>query len=305
MNIDNLEIEWHSLDLRYENMRKHPQGAKSRLLLSISQNGLIIPVVVIPKGEHRWILIDGYLRVQVFRELNRDAIKATVWNLAEDEALIRYYTVSKNRSWDALEEASLLQELMARYDYTQEDLSRRLGKSKSWVSYRLQLINYLPHFVQEAIYQDRISSWTANRVIVPFARANQSHAKKLVDYLSHANQPSRDIQKFYEHYMQSNQAVRQNMAEMPEAFFKTLSGPKLQSKEQLWKLKLKKITEELITLQEIFTEIFYLGECQADSLLQPFYQMCCSVDCLTKSIEEFTNDRTRNKKASGIAISGG
>ena len=302
---DNLEIEWQSLDLRYENMRKHPAGAKSRLLVSISQRGLIIPVVVIPNGKC-WILIDGYLRVQAVKDLNQDSIKAMIWDLAEDEALLRYYAVSKNRPWDALEEASLLQELMGRYDYSQEDLARKLGKSKSWVSYRLQLIKHLPNFVQEAIYQDRISSWTANRVLVPFARANQSDAKKLVDYLGHANQSSRDIQKFYEHYMQCNQEVRKNMVEMPEVFFNTLSAPKCQlSKEQLWKVKLKKITEELTTLQGIFSEIFYRGECQVDSLLRPFNQMRCNVDCLTKSIEEFNNDRTRTKKASGKAVASG
>jgi ParB family chromosome partitioning protein len=303
---DNFEIEWHCLDLRYKHLRKHTRGAKSRLVLSICQNGLLVPVVVIPKEPKLWILIDGYLRVQACRELNWDAIQAMVWDLAEDEALIRFYSVNKNRPWDALEEASLLQELMARYDYSQEDLARKLGKSKSWVSYRIQLINQLPSFVQEAIYQDQVSTWTASRVIVPFARANQSHAKKLVDYLRNTNQSSRDIKKFYEHYMQSNQVVRQNMVEMPETFFKSLNVSKLQlSKEQLWKVKLKDITKELISLQGIFTEIFYRGECQADSLLQPFYRMRCSVDCLNKSIEEFTNDKTRNKRASEITTSSG
>jgi len=296
---DNFEIEWHLLDLRYENLRKHTRSAKSRLLISIHQNGLIVPVIVVPKETNQWVLIDGYLRAQVIKDLNRDSVKATAWDLTEDEALIRFYSCNKTRPWDALEEAALLQELMTRHNYSQADLAHKLGKSKSWISYRLQLLEHLPAFAQEAVYKDNISTWTASRIIIPFTRANEEHAKKFVDYLGDVNQSSRNIQKFYEHYMQANKKVRQNMVNMPEAFFKSLTASKSEiSKEQLWKIKLKNITKELKILQAIFTEIFYRGECQTADLIKPFDQMRCSVDCLSKSIEDFINDKTRDKRSS-------
>jgi len=125
------------------------------------------------------------------------------------------------------------------------------------------------------------------------------HAKKFVDYLNDVNQSSRNIQKFYEHYSQANKDVRQNMADMPEAFFKSLTASKFDiSKEKLWKIKLEKITKELITIQKIFTEIFYRDECQVANLVEPFNKMRCSVDCLSKLIEDFIHDKTGDKKAS-------
>ena len=67
-------------------------------------------------------------------------------------------------------------------EYSKANIAKSLGKSEAWICRRLQLITQLPCFVKEAIYQGTVSSWTANRILIPLARANCEHAKLFIRY---------------------------------------------------------------------------------------------------------------------------
>ena len=55
---------------------------------------------------------------------------------------------------------------------SQHDLARRCGRDVSWVNRRLQLPSGLPDAALSAVRDGKLSSWAANRVVVPLARAN-------------------------------------------------------------------------------------------------------------------------------------
>jgi hypothetical protein len=78
----------------------------------------------------------------------------------------------------------------------------------------------LPAFVEQALRQGVVSTWTAQRIILPFARANSEGAKKLLEYLKLKTHASRDIQAYYTHYLSSNRHTRQKMQDEPPHFFK-------------------------------------------------------------------------------------
>jgi ParB family transcriptional regulator, chromosome partitioning protein len=160
-------LEWHQLDLRYADIRIHTQKAINRLVGSIQSHGLLNPIVVVPldgtEASKRWVVIDGHLRVAALQALRHDSIEAVVSYQTMKEALVDLYRQSAFRVWEAYEEAQLVQTLIGEHQCSQTEVSQQLGKSKSWVSYRLQLLQDLPAFVEQALRQGVVSTWTAQQ----------------------------------------------------------------------------------------------------------------------------------------------
>ncbi len=302
-----LELEWHQLELRYQSLRTHSVADMRRVMLSIHTYGLLAPIIVIASGVVNcpWIVIDGYLRAAALKELGRDKVTATIWDAAIPEALLQTYQYNESRPWKQLEEAHLLQELMTLHEYTHAQLANRLGKSESWINYRLQLLHDLPDFMQEAIQQGRLSHWVGTRVLIPFARANLGHSKQFVDYLSVKNHSSRDIVAFYEHYMRSSRPVRAEIAAKPSAFFKAheltrLEATKTSDKlapEYVWESKLTQVITCVQTLKSIFPAVFYpqQNDNQRRDLLKPFNQLLSDLDSLNKTIRSRVHAQSTDK----------
>lgn len=293
-------LEWHELDLRYADIRIHAQTAISRLVRSIQSHGLLIPILVVPLGNtesgKRWVVIDGYLRIAALQTLRHDSIGVIVSDHTMKEALIDLYHQNTSRVWEAYEEAKLVQTLISEHQLSQTEVAQQLGKSKSWVSYRLQLLQELPEFIEQAIRQGALSTWTTQRIILPFARANSEGAKKLVKYLEIKSHASRDIQAYYTHYLSSNRQTRKNMLDEPQHFFKayafqmksdTVPCDKL-APEEAWESILMLCLSKLKRLETILPAVFYPNQAPSECsmLSEPFLALLKQVHQLQKSIEE-------------------
>ena len=302
-----LELEWHLLEFRYQSLRIHTKAATRRFMQSIDEHGLLTPITVIASGLSTtpWIVIDGYLRIAAVKALGHDLIAATKWDIELPEALLQAYCYNASRPWIPLEEANLIQELIALHDYTQDQLAKRLGKSASWICRRLQLLHDLPDFVQEAIYKNTVSTWSASRVLIPLARANPTHAKQFVDYLSSKKHSSRDIQSFYEHYLRANRAVRTQIAANPSLFFKPQQLTKLESQgqydklapEYLWGSKITQMNACLKVLKSIAPAVFYPQQDPREKgdFLNSLTQLLSKIESLQHALWRSTNASTPNK----------
>jgi ParB-like chromosome segregation protein Spo0J len=82
-----VQLELHQLSLRYERLRKRSPREERGLLVSLSEIGQQLPVVVIEEAPS-FILIDGYKRVRALKRLALDTVRATSWQVAEAEALL-------------------------------------------------------------------------------------------------------------------------------------------------------------------------------------------------------------------------
>ena len=289
-----IELEWHQLELRYADIRIHTDAAIRRLMVSIHTHGLLTPIVVAQtdktKPQQPWVVIDGYLRVAALKALHHDCIPVLSSSCGLVDALIASYQQNVSRVWGAFEEAQLIQTLITAYALPQAEIAQRLGKSKAWVTHRLQLLHDLPDFVQTAIRQGVLSTWTAHRLILPFARANSEHAKKLVDYLGIHAHPSRDVQAYYHHYLRSNRRVRQQMADYPQHFFKARyfgTAPLARSLNQLppesvWEGTLDRCMSHLQTLDTLLPAVFYPLQKQDEQaiLMEPFMALMNQVNQL-------------------------
>jgi len=294
--IKSIELEWHQLDLRYSCLRIHTAASKRRFMLSIDEYGLLMPITIVSSGNPScpWIVIDGYLRIAATQALGRDVILARPWETSLPESLLLAYQQDTSRPWDKFEEAQLIHELMTLHGYSQVQIAKSLGKSKSWVNYRCQLLTDLPDFLKTSIYQGVLSTWTATRTLIPFARANSGQCKQLVEYLSTSTHSSRDIHSFYEQYRRSNQRVRQEMASNPPLFFKAQAFKKQEetksidklAPETLWEAKLAQILSAFQILQSISPAVFYpkQDKTQQDALMKPFYQLVEKVNSLNETL---------------------
>lgn len=303
---DFLQLEQQGLDLRYASLRIHSQRLQQRLLLSIHEHGLLVPITVVrdPLAE-RFIVIDGYLRVAVLRTLGQDMVTASVSPMPVEAALIHAYTQNKSRPWDPMEEATLLQELIAHHGYSQQELASRFGKSRAWISRRLQLINCLPGYVTHAIYEGHLSSWNAQRIILPLARAQEEHAQEMVQYLRVHSCSTRALYDFYLHYMRSPLKIRNHMVTHPKLFFESRCesvenrDPQKILPEMLFEKKLEATRELLQGLQPLLSSVFYHQQPieDRDFLMSAWRDTTSLFDTLHTTIERLNDDCTSNKRS--------
>src|SRR5580658_749536 len=193
MNTQCLDLDLHRLDLRFAGARVVEPRAVERIARSIERGGQIVPCIAVAdppvaalEGGTRLVLIDGYRRIAALRRLGRDTARVECWACDLVEAVLGVLARTQSRPFAAIEEALLVRELVQGLGLSQHEVARRCGRDVSWVSRRLQLLSGLPDAALAAVIEGRLSSWAANRVVAPLARANGEHADRLVKALSDA-----------------------------------------------------------------------------------------------------------------------
>ncbi len=136
------------------NPRKH-FGDLSELAASIREKGVLVPVLVRPKGKD-YELVYGHRRLRASREAHLSSIPCMVRELDDREVLEAQVVENAQRSdVHPLEEAAAFRALHEEHGYTVEDLALRLGKSKTYVYGRLRLCALAP-VVREAFLADKL-----------------------------------------------------------------------------------------------------------------------------------------------------
>ncbi len=215
------EVDIHLLDLRYAHTRIKNDKVLTRMQNSIRRYGQIVPVLVIPEN-NKFILIDGYLRLQSLQACGYDCVKLKA--VEEDEAGALFVLLAKNndRQWESIEQAALIGELHNRFSYSFGDIGKQLGRDKSWVKRRLDLIDSLPEEIRQAVMVGKISPWSASHVLVPLSRVNEEDAVLLTKELLKDPLSTRELSRLYEHYKKSNRVVRKRIIADPSLFVKTI-----------------------------------------------------------------------------------
>ncbi len=216
------KTDLHQLELRYSHIRVRNIKRIHRLAASISRHGQLEPLVTVV-AENRFILIDGYQRYRALREIGRDTADIITVEITEEESLLQLLTQRGERQWEAIEEAGIIQELHHRFNYSFSEIGKKTGRDKSYVKRRLDLLESLPEEILKNVLSGTISTWTANRVLVPLARANAEDATKLAAHLERSPLSTRQLKTFYDHYQKSNRKIRKRMIESPNLFIKTSS----------------------------------------------------------------------------------
>jgi ParB-like chromosome segregation protein Spo0J len=109
-----LTLELPQLDLRYAALRIADPVRRSRLEQALAREGQQVPVLVIAGDGDRYVLIEGYGRVEALKRLARDTVLTTVLDMGEAEALVLRHRLDHGAPRSALEEGWLVTTLRAR-----------------------------------------------------------------------------------------------------------------------------------------------------------------------------------------------
>jgi len=215
-----MELEFHQLDRKYAGLRIADAGRTARLVASLCEHGQQQPVLVVRGGGEdggidRYVLIDGYARVAALGELKRDTVEATALELSEAHALLLAFRLERNRARSVIEEAWLLRELVSTHAIAQRKLGALLGRSASWVSRRLALVNVLPAAAEEAVRRGALPAQAAMKCLVPLARANAGQCERLVANVGNRRLSVRQMARLYAGWRAGNAEQREAIVDRP------------------------------------------------------------------------------------------
>lgn len=118
---------------------------------NIRQFGLLQPISVRPVGGGRYELIAGERRLRACALIGESHIKATIFNVSEQEAAL--LTMAENLQREDLsffEEAEGYRRLTEDLHMTQQQLADKLGRQQSTIANKLRLLRLSPE-VREAV----------------------------------------------------------------------------------------------------------------------------------------------------------
>lgn len=151
------------------------------LVDSIREVGLLQPVVVRALGPDSYELVMGERRLRAFRELGRTTIPAIVRDTTDDDLLRDALLENLHRAQlNPLEEGAAYQQLLADFGCTQDELARRIGRSRPQISNTIRLLQ-LPSAVQNRVAAGVISAGHARAILgLPTAAAQEEMAHRVV-----------------------------------------------------------------------------------------------------------------------------
>lgn len=157
--------------------RKHfdPHNLEE-LASSIKEHGILQPLVVTPAGpDGKHTLIAGERRLRAATNLGLKKVPALVREVKEQERLELAIIENVQRAdLNAIEEAAAYQRLMHEFNLTQDEVAKRVGKSRPTVANMLRLLD-LPAEVQQAIADGKISSGHA-KILASLDRPEEQKA---------------------------------------------------------------------------------------------------------------------------------
>lgn len=137
--------------------RRHFDEAKiEELANSISTHGLFTPILVRETG-NGYELIAGERRLRASRQINLEEIPAIVVDF--DDAQMMEIAIIENvqrEDLNVIEEALAYQSLIERLSLTQDDVAKRVSKSRSHITNLLRLLK-LPKKVQEMVSEQKLT----------------------------------------------------------------------------------------------------------------------------------------------------
>ena len=123
---------------------------------SIKSNGIIQPLIL-KKVDDEYIIVAGERRWRAAKAIGLKEVPAIVMNLTEKQVLeISLIENIQREDLNSIEEALAYKKLISDFNLTQEELSKRIGKSRVTITNTLRLLN-LSEDVQQYIIEGVIS----------------------------------------------------------------------------------------------------------------------------------------------------
>ena len=147
---------------------------------SIREYGLIQPIVVKLNKNGYYTIIAGERRWRAARKAGLKEVPAVIKDVSEQtEKEITLIENIQREDLNALEEAAGIKELMDVYGLTQEDVAKKIGRSRPAVANILRLLN-LPEEIQKLVKEGTLSQGHARALLAVEDQVKAQEIAKLI-----------------------------------------------------------------------------------------------------------------------------
>ncbi len=160
------EIELSRIEANpFQPRTKFDEESLKELAESIKEIGLIQPITLRKIADNKYQIIAGERRFRAAQLAGMGSIPAFI-RKAKDEGMLEMALVEniQREDLDAIEIAMSYQRLLEELEFTQEDLSSRVGKKRSTIANYLRLLK-LPAVIQKGLIDKQISMGHARAII--------------------------------------------------------------------------------------------------------------------------------------------
>ena len=154
------------IDPKSDQPRKYfDKEALEALAESIKENGLLQPIIVREYADERYQIIAGERRFRASKLAGLDEIPAVILDKSDREAAeLSLIENIQRENLNPVEEALAYRALIENHSLTQEELSERIGKSRSAIANSMRLLD-LPEEVLEMVVNKDISAGHARTLL--------------------------------------------------------------------------------------------------------------------------------------------
>ena len=150
------------------NPRKHfSEDELADLANSIKEKGVLQPILirVVADREYIYEIVAGERRWRASKQAGKNSIPTIIVDLNDKEALeVAIIENVQRENLSAIEEAVGLGQLIEQFEYTQDDVAKVIGKSRSYVTNILRLLK-LPVEIKEMVEMGKISAGHARALL--------------------------------------------------------------------------------------------------------------------------------------------
>jgi ParB/RepB/Spo0J family partition protein len=204
-------VERSTLDLRYEGYRVRDDAAEARLAASIAERGIEDPLEGVDT-QRKHILLNGFRRCRCATKLGIECVPYV--SLGEEEAMgiIGLMRIGKQRGLNLLEQAKFTVELLTVHGMSVAEIAETLGRSKSWVSMRGNLLRQMSQEVQRILFRGAFPVYSYMYTLRPFMRMNsvgQQEIERFVKATAGKRLSVREIDMLAQGYFRGPPSLRE------------------------------------------------------------------------------------------------
>lgn len=164
----------------YQPRKLFDEEKLEELAVSIKEHGIFQPVIL-KQSIQGYEIVAGERRCRAAKKAGLTEVPAIVVDFSDDQMMeIALLENIQREDLNAIEEAKAYLAMMDKFELTQEQLAKRIGKSRSYIANTLRLLQ-LPEMIQNYVLEGKISMGHARCLITLPKEKAETLAKRCID----------------------------------------------------------------------------------------------------------------------------
>ncbi|PQD96297.1 chromosome partitioning protein ParB [Pradoshia eiseniae] len=198
----------------YQPRKSFQEDAIEELKNSILQHGILQPLIVRKSSIKGYEIVAGERRFRAAKEAKLKTVPVVVRNF-DDRQMMELALLENLQREDLnpVEEGAAYQSLLRKLDITQEELAKRMGKSRPHIANHIRLLS-LPNDIQDYISNGKLSMGHGRALL---GLKNKSLIKPIADKAIKSNLNVRQLEEII--HNQNENVSRETKKELPKDIF--------------------------------------------------------------------------------------